>query len=39
MEHSHRSDNKREGLVIRWMAWAIPALLKPKERLVAENLC
>lgn len=26
-------------LVIRWMAWAIAALLKPQARLVAENLC
>jgi putative transposase len=25
--------------VIRWMAWAIAALLKPKALLVAENLC
>jgi transposase InsO family protein len=39
MEHSRRYANKREGLVIRWMAWAIAALLKPKARLVAENLC
>src|SRR4029453_12948096 len=39
MEHFRCGDNKREGLVIRWMAWAIAALLKPKARLVAENLC
>jgi hypothetical protein len=26
-------------LVIRWIAWAIAALLKPKAQLVAENLC
>jgi hypothetical protein len=38
MEHSRRDAYKREGLVIRWMAWAIEALLKPKARLVAENL-
>jgi len=25
--------------VIRWMAWAIAGLLKPKALLVAENLC
>jgi hypothetical protein len=25
--------------VIRWMAWAISALLKPKALLVVENLC
>jgi hypothetical protein len=25
--------------VIRWMAWTIAALLKPKALLVAENLC
>ena len=25
--------------MIRWMAWAIAALLKPKALLVAENLC
>jgi hypothetical protein len=25
--------------VIRWMAWAIAALLKPKALLAAENLC
>src|SRR5215510_4817346 len=39
MEPSRCGDNKREGLVIRWMAWAIAALLKPKVLLVAENLC
>jgi hypothetical protein len=38
MEHSRRGDNEREGLVIRWMAWTIAALLKPKALLVAENL-
>jgi hypothetical protein len=37
MEHSRCGDNKREGLVIRWMAWAIAALLKPEALLVAEN--
>jgi hypothetical protein len=25
--------------VIRWIAWAIVALLKPKALLVAENMC
>ena len=25
--------------MIRWMGWAIVALLKPKALLVAENLC
>lgn len=25
--------------MIRWMAWAIAALLKPRALLVAENLC
>ena len=25
--------------MIRWIAWAIAALLKPKAQLVAENLC
>src|SRR5580765_7860342 len=39
MEHSRCDANKREGLMIRWMAWAIAALLKPKALLVAENLC
>jgi hypothetical protein len=39
MERSRCGDNKREGWVIRWMAWAIAALLKPKALLVAENLC
>jgi hypothetical protein len=39
MEYSRYGDNKREGLVIRWMAWAIAALVKPRARLVAENLC
>jgi putative transposase len=39
MEHSRFGGNEREGLVIRWMAWAIAALLKPKALLVAENLC
>jgi len=39
MEHSRCGDNKREGWVIRWMAWAIAALPKPKALLVAENLC
>ena len=39
MEHSRFGANEREGLVIRWMAWAIAALLKPKVLLVAENLC
>ena len=39
MEHSRCDADKREGLVIRWMAWAIAALLKPKALLVAENLC
>src|SRR5262245_48412603 len=29
MEHSRCGDNKREGLVIRWMAWAVAAFLKP----------
>jgi hypothetical protein len=38
MEHSRCDANKREALVIRRMAWAIEALLKPKARLVAENL-
>jgi transposase InsO family protein len=39
MEHSSCGGNKREGLVIRWMACAIAALLKPKALLVAENVC
>jgi len=39
MQHSRCGNNKREGLVIRWMAWAIAAFLKPKALLVAENLC
>ena len=39
MEHSRCDADKREELVIRWMAWAIAALLKPKALLVAENLC
>jgi hypothetical protein len=38
MEHSRCRDDEREGLVIRWMARAIAALLKPKALLVAENL-
>jgi hypothetical protein len=39
MEHSRCDAYKREGLVVRWIAWAIEAFLKPKVRLVAENLC
>src|SRR5262249_14022791 len=39
MEHFRCDDNRQEGLVIRWTAWAIAALLKPKALLVAENLC
>src|SRR5262249_31047234 len=39
MEHFRCDDNRQEGLVIRWTAWAIAALLKPKARVVAENLC
>jgi hypothetical protein len=39
MEHFPCVDNKREELVVRWMAWAIAAILKPKALLVAENLC
>jgi hypothetical protein len=39
MEHSRCGDNKREGLVIRWIACAIAALLKPEALLVAENVC
>ena len=39
MEHSRCDANKREGLVIRWMAWAIAGLLKSRALLVAENLC
>jgi hypothetical protein len=39
MEHSRCDANKREGLVIRWVAWAIVGLLKPKALLVAENMC
>jgi putative transposase len=39
MEHSRCDTNKRERLVIRWMAWAIAGLLKSKALLVAENLC
>ncbi|MGH8248671.1 MAG: hypothetical protein ACREUU_19860, partial [Gammaproteobacteria bacterium] len=38
MENARCKDNKREGLVIRWMAWAIAALLKPKALLAAKNL-
>src|SRR4029453_11542978 len=30
LEHSRCDGNKREGLVIRWMAWAIAGLLKSK---------
>lgn len=39
MEHSRCDANKREGLVILWMAWAIAGLLKSRVLLVAETLC
>ena len=39
MEHSRCDANKRDGLVIRWMAWAIAGLLTSRAVLVAENLC
>jgi hypothetical protein len=37
MEHFRCGDEKREGLVIRWMAWAVAAFFKPKSLLVAEK--